>query len=66
VFVKKSYLSSWVFTAIQSVQIRINSFLSPPKKIPGSAYVASSTDSMVLINEQFEFFNLLVLAVFSN
>jgi len=28
VFVKKSYLSSWVFTAMQSVHIRMNSSLS--------------------------------------
>jgi len=32
VFVKKSYLSSWVFTAMQSVHIRMNSSLSPPLK----------------------------------
>jgi len=30
---KKSYLSSWVFTAMQSVHIQMNSSLSPPKKI---------------------------------
>jgi len=28
--VKKSYMSSWVFTAMQSVHIRMNSSLSPP------------------------------------
>jgi len=40
VFVKKNYLSSWVFTAMQSVHIRIKSSLSPPPKTnPGSAYV---------------------------
>jgi len=33
VFVKKSYLSSWVFPAMQSVHIRMNSSLSTPKKI---------------------------------
>jgi len=35
VFGKKSYLSSWVFTAMQSVHIRMNSSLSHPplKKI---------------------------------
>jgi len=35
VFVKKSYLSSWVFTHMQSVDsahIRMNSSLSPPLK----------------------------------
>jgi len=32
VFVKKSYLSSWVFTAMKSVHIRLNSSLSPPLK----------------------------------
>jgi len=31
--VKKSYMSSWVFTAMQSVHIRMNSSLSPLKKI---------------------------------
>jgi len=31
-FVKKSYLSRWVFTAMQSLHIRMNSFLSPPPK----------------------------------
>jgi len=30
VFVKKSYMSSWVFTAMQSVHIRMNSSLIPP------------------------------------
>jgi len=30
VFVKKSYLSSWVFTAMQSVHIRMNLSLRPP------------------------------------
>jgi len=35
--VKKSYLSNWVFTAMQSAHIRINSSLSPPRKNPGSA-----------------------------
>jgi len=30
VFVKKSYLSSWVFTAVQSVHIRMKSSLSLP------------------------------------
>jgi len=29
-FVKKRYLSSWVFTVMQSVHIRMNSSLSPP------------------------------------
>jgi len=33
VFVKISYLSSWVFTAMQSVHNRMNSSLSPSKKI---------------------------------
>jgi len=32
VLVKKSYMSSWVFTAMQSVHIRMNSCLSPPLK----------------------------------
>jgi len=32
VFVKKSYMSSCVFTAMQSVHIRMNSSLSPPLK----------------------------------
>jgi len=32
VFVKKSYLSSYVFTAMQSVHIRMNLSLSPPLK----------------------------------
>jgi len=32
VFVKKSYLSSWVFTAMQSVRFRMNLSLSPPPK----------------------------------
>jgi len=32
VFVKKSYLRSWVFTAMQSVHIRMNLSLSPPLK----------------------------------
>jgi len=32
VFVKKSYLSSWDFTVMQSVHIRMNSSLSPPLK----------------------------------
>jgi len=32
VFVKKSYLNSWVFTAMQSVHIRMNLSLSPPLK----------------------------------
>jgi len=32
VFVKKSYLSSWVFTAMQSVHIRMNSSFSPALK----------------------------------
>jgi len=31
-FVRKSYLSSWVFTAVQLVHIRLNSSLSPLKK----------------------------------
>jgi len=30
VFVKKSYLSSWVFTVMQSVHIRMNLSLSTP------------------------------------
>jgi len=30
VFAKKSYLSSWVFTAVQSVHIPMNSCFSPP------------------------------------
>jgi len=30
VFAKKSYLSSWVFTAMQSVHMWMNSCLSPP------------------------------------
>jgi len=30
VFVKRSYLSSWVFTTRPSVHIRMNSSLSPP------------------------------------
>jgi len=30
VFVKKSYLSSWVFTTMHSVHIRMNSYSSPP------------------------------------
>jgi len=33
VFVKKSYLSSWVVTAMQSAHIRTNSSLSTPLKI---------------------------------
>jgi len=32
VFVKKIYLSSWIFTAMQSVHIRMKSSLSPPLK----------------------------------
>jgi len=32
VFVKKSYPSSWVFTVMQSVHIRMNLSLSPPLK----------------------------------
>jgi len=40
VFVKKRYLSSWVFTAVQSVHIRIKSSLTPPLKNRGSAYAA--------------------------
>jgi len=32
VFVKKSYLSTWVFTAMQSVHTWMNSSLSPPLK----------------------------------
>jgi len=32
VFVKKNYLSSWVFTTLQSVHIRMNSSLNPPLK----------------------------------
>jgi len=32
VFVKKSYLSSWVFTHMQSVHIRMNLSLGPPLK----------------------------------
>jgi len=32
VFVKKRYLSSWVFTAVQSVHIRMNSSLNPTLK----------------------------------
>jgi len=32
VFVKKRYLSNWVFTAMQSLHIRMNSSLSPPIK----------------------------------
>jgi len=32
VFVKKNYVSSWVFTAMQSVHIRMKSPLSPPIK----------------------------------
>ena len=32
VFAKKSYMSSWVFTAMQSVHIRMNSSLNPPLK----------------------------------
>jgi len=35
---KKSYLIGWVFTAMQSVHIRMNSSLNPPLKNPGSAY----------------------------
>jgi len=35
---KKSDLSSWVFTAMQSVHIRMNQSFSPPIKNPGSAY----------------------------
>jgi len=31
-FFKISYLSSWVFTAMQSVHIRMNSSLNPPPK----------------------------------
>jgi len=30
VFVKKGYLSSWVFNAMQSVHIRMNLSLIPP------------------------------------
>jgi len=30
VLVKKSYLSSWVFTAMQSMLMRMNVSLSPP------------------------------------
>jgi len=30
VSVKTSYLSNWVFTAMQSVHIRMNSSLGPP------------------------------------
>ena len=37
-FVKKRYLSSWVFTAMMSVHIRMNASLSPPLNNPGSAY----------------------------
>jgi len=33
VFLKKSYLNSWVFIAMQPVRIRMNSSLSPPAKI---------------------------------
>jgi len=40
VFVKKSYLISWVFAAMQSVHIRMNSSLTPPKN-PGSAHVCT-------------------------
>jgi len=32
-------MSNWVFTAMQSVHIRMNSSLRPPLKNPGSAYV---------------------------
>jgi len=32
VFVKKRCMSSWVFTAMQSVRIQMNSSLSPPLK----------------------------------
>jgi len=32
VFVNKNYLSSWVFTAMQSVHIRMKSSLSPSLK----------------------------------
>jgi len=32
VFVKKIYLSSWFFTAMQSVHIQMKSSLSPPLK----------------------------------
>jgi len=32
VFVKKSYLSSLIFTAMHSVHIRMNASLSPPLK----------------------------------
>jgi len=39
VSVKKSYLSSWVFTTMQSVHTWMNLSLSPPLKNPGSAYV---------------------------
>jgi len=36
--VKKSYLSSWVFTAMQSIHIRTNLSLSLLLKYPGSTY----------------------------
>jgi len=36
---KKSELSSWVFTAMRAVHIRKNSSLNPPKN-PESAYVS--------------------------
>jgi len=43
VFVKKSYLSSCVFTAMQSVHIRMNLSLSPPlKKILDPPMIATS------------------------
>ena len=38
---KKSYLSSWVFTTMQSVYIRVNSSLSPPPQILDPPMVAS-------------------------
>jgi len=39
VFVKKTYLRSWVIIAMQSIHVRVNSSLSPPPlKNRGSAY----------------------------
>jgi len=43
---QKSYLSGWVFTAMQSVHIRMNLSLIPPKKSPGSAYGHLSVKSI--------------------
>jgi len=51
VFVKKRYLSNWVFTTMQFIYIRMNLFLSPSLKNPGSADVRTCKANVVHLDE---------------